>query len=294
MNPRTLTPSMSLLLAFEAAARHESYTRAAHELSLTQSAVSRQVQILEKMLGMRLFSREGRRVILTDVGRMYQRELSEALGQIRSATLQAMAFGSGIHSLRLATLPTFGSKWLLPRLKDFYTAHPGMTVHLHSRIETIDFDASEIDAAICVGGGDWPGLTAHRLHTEELVVIASTQLSDAERLAADKDIAGQLLLNVSSNAQAWSEWFSHHALPHRSMRIGPSFEMTSHLIQAVRANIGIGLVPRILVEDELHNGELLQLGEPISSRRSYYLVYPARNESLASLKAFRDWLMRTL
>lgn len=163
MNPRTLTPSMSLLLAFEAAARHESYTRAAHELSLTQSAVSRQVQIL-KMLGMRLFNREGRKVVLTDVGRMYQRELAEALGQIRSATLQAMAFGSGIHSLRLATLPTFGSKWLLPRLKDFYTAHPGMTVHLHSRIESIDFDTSEIDAAIvvaAVAGAERPA-PAHR------------------------------------------------------------------------------------------------------------------------------------
>ena len=285
---------MSLLLAFEAAARHESYTRAAHELSLTQSAVSRQVQILEKMLGMRLFAREGRRVVLTDVGRMYQRELAEALGQIRSATLQAIAFGSGIHSLRLATLPTFGSKWLLPRLKDFYTAHPGMTVHLHSRIETIDFDTSEIDAAICVGAGEWPGLTALPLHTEELVVIASAQLSETERMDAETHIARQLLLNVSSNAQAWSEWFSQHDLPHRSMRIGPSFEMTSHLIQAVRANMGVGLVPRILVEDELLNGELLQLGQPITSRRRYYLAYPPRNENLPSLKAFRDWLIHTL
>jgi len=233
-------------------------------------------------------------VVLTDVGRMYQRELAEALGQIRSATLQAMAFGSGIHSLRLATLPTFGSKWLLPRLKDFYTAHPGMTVHLHSRIEAIDFDTSEIDAAICVGAGDWPGLSALPLHTEELVVIASAQLSLAERDEAEQHIAGQLLLNVSSNAQAWAEWFTHHGLPHRSMRIGPSFEMTSHLIQAVRANIGVGLVPRILVEDELLNGELLQLGKPITSRRSYYLVYPPRNEALPSLKAFRDWLVDTL
>lgn len=285
---------MSLLLAFDAAARHESYTRAAHELSLTQSAVSRQVQILEKLLGMRLFAREGRRVILTDVGRMYQRELSEALGQIRSATLQAMAFQSGIHSLRLATLPTFGSKWLLPRLKDFYTAHPGMTVHLHSRIEAIDFDTSEIDAAICVGHGDWPGLTAHRLHTEELVVIASPLLSEAQRTAAEQHMDDQLLLNVSSNAQAWTEWFSHHSLPHRAMRIGPSFELTSHLIHAVRVGIGIGLVPRILVEEELLKGELMCLGEPIISRRSYYLAYPTRNEALPSLRAFRDWLMQTL
>ena len=177
MNYRHLTPSMSLLLAFEAAARHESYTRAAMELSLTQSAVSRQVQALEQQLGLTLFRREGRQVQLTDVGRLYQREMSEALGRIRSATLQALAYQSGVGTLRLATLPTFGSKWLLPRLHAFYSAHPGMLVHIHSRIETINFDTSEIDAAICVGGGEWPGLTALPLHTEELVAIASAQLS---------------------------------------------------------------------------------------------------------------------
>lgn len=126
------------------------------------------------------------------------------------------------------------------------------------------------------------------------MAIASAQLSAAERDDAEQHIAGQLLLNVSSNTQAWAEWFSQHALPHRSMRIGPSFEMTAHLIQAVRANIGVGLVPRILVEEELLKGELLQLGEAITSRRRYYLVYPPRNENLPSLKAFRDWLIETL
>ena len=138
MNYRHLTPSMSLLLAFEAAARHESYTRAALELSLTQSAVSRQVQALEQQLGLTLFRREGRQVQLTDVGRLYQREMSDALGRIRSATLQALAYQSGSGTLRLATLPTFGSKWLLPRLHDFYKTHPGMLVHINSRIEAID------------------------------------------------------------------------------------------------------------------------------------------------------------
>ncbi len=162
---------MSLLLAFEAAARHENYTRAAAELSLTQSAVSRQVQALEQQLGLTLFRREGRQVQLTDVGRLYQRELSEALGRIRSATLQALAYQTGVGTLRLATLPTFGSKWLLPRLHAFYSAHPGMLVHIHSRIEAINFDTSEIDAAIGVASHDLPGLICHRLHAEELVVI---------------------------------------------------------------------------------------------------------------------------
>ncbi|MHA6164319.1 LysR substrate-binding domain-containing protein [Pseudomonas sichuanensis] len=293
MNYRHLTPSMSLLLAFEAAARHESYTRAAAELSLTQSAVSRQVQALEQQLGLTLFRREGRQVQLTDVGRLYQRELSEALGRIRSATLQALAYQSGVGTLRLATLPTFGSKWLLPRLHAFYSAHPGMLVHIHSRIEAINFDASEIDAAIGVASHDLPGLICHRLHAEELVVILPPEAAGDDDWSPTR-ISGQVLLNVANNPHAWGEWFSYHALPHRAMRLGPSFELTSHLIQAVRAGIGIGLVPRILVQEELANGELFSPGEPFASQRSYYLIYPPRNEALPSLRAFRGWLLEQI
>ncbi|KIH82962.1 LysR substrate-binding domain-containing protein [Pseudomonas batumici] len=294
MNYRHLTPSMSLLLAFEAAARHESYTRAAAELSLTQSAVSRQVQALEQLLGLTLFRREGRQVQLTDVGRLYQRDVSEALGRIRSATLQALAYQSGVGTLRLATLPTFGSKWLLPRLHAFYGAHPGMLVHIHSRIEAIDFDTSEIDAAIGVANHNLPGLICHRLHAEELVVILSPDAAREHAHWSPVRLSEQVLLNVANNPHAWGEWFSHHDLPHRAMRLGPSFELTSHLIQAVRAGIGIGLVPRILVQDELNSGELFSPGHPFASQRSYYLIYPPRNETLPSLRAFRNWLLEQI
>jgi DNA-binding transcriptional LysR family regulator len=291
MNYRHLTPSMSLLLAFEAAARHESYTRAAVELSLTQSAVSRQVQALEQQLGLTLFRREGRQVQLTDVGRLYQREMSEALGRIRSATLQAMAFQSGGGTLRLATLPTFGSKWLLPRLHGFYKSHPGMLIHINSRIDAIDFDTSGIDAAIVVGTTDLPGLISHRLHAEELALIISPEAARAHGDWTPERIGELMLLNVANNPNVWGDWFSHHHLPHRLMRLGPSFELTSHLIQAVRAGIGIGLVPRILVADELACSELISLGQPFASQRSYYLTYPPRNEMLPSLVAFRGWLL---
>jgi LysR family glycine cleavage system transcriptional activator len=291
MNYRHLTPSMSLLLAFEAAARHESYTRAAVELSLTQSAVSRQVQALEQQLGLTLFRREGRQVQLTDVGRLYQREMSEALGRIRSATLQAMAFQSGGGTMRLATLPTFGSKWLLPRLHGFYKSHPGMLIHINSRIDAIDFDTSGIDAAIVVGTTDLPGLISHRLHAEELALIISPEAARAHGDWTPERIGELMLLNVANNPNVWGDWFSHHHLPHRLMRLGPSFELTSHLIQAVRAGIGIGLVPRILVADELDNGDLISLGQPFASQRSYYLTYPPRNQMLPSLVAFRGWLL---
>ncbi|SOE51597.1 LysR substrate-binding domain-containing protein [Orrella dioscoreae] len=291
MNYRRLTPSMSLLLVFEAAARHESYTRAAEELSLSQSAVSRQVQTLETQLGISLFRREGRSVRLTGGGRRYFLELSAALGRIRSATLQAMSHQAGVGALQLATLPTFGSKWLLPRLHGFYEAHPGATVHLHSRIGPIDFNSGEIDAAITVGTDDWPGLASHRLYNEFLIAIASPAATPAGLAPEPAWAAGQTLLTVASNPQAWAEWFSVHGLDHRQMRVGPSFELTSHLIQAVRAGMGVGLVPKALVEDELQRGDLVAVSEAIASQRGYYLIYPPRNESLPALAAFKEWLL---
>ncbi|OLL27395.1 LysR family transcriptional regulator [Burkholderia sp. SRS-W-2-2016] len=293
MNYRRLTPSMSLLLVFEAAARHENYARAAEELSLSQSAISRQIQTLEDQLGVALFRREGRSVRLTEVGRRYFVELSGALGRIRGATLQAMSYHAGAGTLRLATLPTFGSKWLLPHLHEFYAANPGVNVHIHSRIGTVDFRGEDIDAAITVGIGDWPGLTAHRLHNEFLIAIASPDANRESGAPFTPDWAAkQTLLGVTSNQHAWADWFSHCALDHRRMRIGPSFELTSHLIQAVRAGMGIGLVPKVLVEDELQRAELVSIGTAMTSQRSYYFVYPTGNESLPSLIAFRDWLLQ--
>lgn len=291
MNPRRLTPSMSLLVAFEAAARHQSFTRAAEELSLTQSAVSRQVQALEALLEVSLFRREGRQVVLTAIGATYQHELSSALGRIRSATLQAIAFQSGSGTLHLAVLPTFGSKWLLPRLDRFYAEHPGMLIHIHTRIGETDFASSDLDAVICVGEGPFPDQVAHCLLPEELLVVASPQLVPRASTLSPEDISGQLLLNVATRPEAWGQWFEQQGLPHRTMRIGPSFELTSHLIQAVVAGIGIGLVPRVLAESELSNGSLISLFAPMPSPRGYYLVYPKRNELLPSLAAFREWLL---
>ncbi len=113
--------------------------------------------------------------------------------------------------MRLATLPTFGSKWLLPRLHAFYNAHPGMLVHIHSRIEAINFDTSEIDAAIGVASHDLPGLICHRLHAEELVVILPPEAAADSQAWSPARISEEVLLNVANNPHAWGEWFSHHA-----------------------------------------------------------------------------------
>jgi len=293
MNYRTLTPSMALLRAFESAARQQSYTRAASELSLTQSAISRQIQSLESQLGITLFRRHGRSVQLTAQGQQYFVEISAALSRIRSATLHALAHKqtSG-GTLRLACLPTFASRWLLPHLHGFYAAHPGMTLHLHSRIGVIDFQRDALDAAIVVGHPDnanWRALRIHRLHNEFLLAIAAPER--ASEIKQIRDISTHTLLTVSSNPHAWAEWFSQHNLESRHMRLGPSFELTSHLIQAVQTGMGLGLVPHMLVHDELQRGQLHALGTAIASQRSYYLVYPEGNENLAAIRAFTTWLL---
>ncbi|BAP45423.1 LysR substrate-binding domain-containing protein [Pseudomonas sp. 21LCFQ02] len=296
MNPRRLTPSMSLLIAFEAAARHGSFTKAADELALTQSAVSRQVQALEAQLEVELFKRDGRRIELTTAGALYQHELAAALGRIRSATLQTIAHKSQSGTLSLAVLPTFGSRWLLPQMHDFYARHPGSVVHIHSRIASGDLSAASADmnALICVGNGSWPGYIAHPLMAEELLVIASPSALPDHAGMRPADVAQRSLLSVVSRPNAWSDWFEHHGLDHHIMRPGPSFEVTSHLIQAVAAGIGIALVPSVLVRDELARGELVSLFAPMDSGRRYYLAYPTRFQNLPALVVFRDWLLNSL
>ncbi|AQT44143.1 DNA-binding transcriptional regulator, LysR family [Bartonella apihabitans] len=291
MNQRRLTPSMSLLLAFEAAARHESYTRAAEELALTQSAVSRQVQALELMINVKLFEKRGRQIVLTDAGQLYKRELETALSSIRSATLKTIAFASGAGTLRLTVLPTFGAKWLLPKLNSFYQQHTNISLHIQSSITPVDFQRSQTDVAISVGVGYWPDVICDYLMDEELVVIGRPEDFKFNKNTQPNVVTHFTLLNIINNKDSWTSWFEKHDLQIRTMRRGPDFELTSHLIQAVKAGIGIGLVPKILVEDELAAGELVSPFQPMKSKRNYYLVYPEHNAHLPSLIQFREWLL---
>lgn len=292
MNPRTLTPSMSLLLAFEASARHQSYTRAAEELSLTQSAVSRQVQALEELLDVRLFLRKGRRIELTDAGRMYMREVGAAIASIRNATLQAIAYRSGGGNLNLAVLPTFGARWLMPRLHSFYAAHPNIVVNMHSRIGHLDLEAAGLDAVIGVGNTELPGLICHRLLEEVLVLIASPELLRRHPVSSPRDLGSLLLLRVATRPNVWREWSDTYGVPLRGVYPGPIFELTSHLIQAVATGIGVGLVPRCLIEEELASGKLVMPFDlPYASGMSYYFGYPAQKAEQPSVATFRDWLL---
>ena len=297
MNPRRLTPSMSLLIAFDAAARHLSFTRAAVELSLTQSAVSRQVQALEELLEVPLFRREGRHLVLTDIGKMYQSEVAVGLQRIRNASLQAIAYRGGGGSFHLAVLPTFAAKWLMPRLNGFYAQHPGTLVHVHSRIGRFDIDLAGIDAVIGVGEGPaelvWPGLLAHHLLDETVLPVISPALAQAEPLRTPADLQKHLLLQVTARVDVWHRWFVSQGMTLDGMHLGPQFELTSHLIQAVASGIGVGLVPSFLVEEELRAGVLqLAFDRPLTTGASYYLFVPPAKHKLPPIAAFSQWLLQ--
>lgn len=285
---------MSSLLVFEASAKHGSFTRAAAELSLSQSAVSRQVQALEEVLGITLFDRVGRHIELTEVGRMYFAAVSGGLTRIRDATVQAIAYRNGGGSLHLGVLPALGSKWLLPRLQGFYSRHPEILVHIHSRVGEINFEQAGLDAAICVGDGRWTGATSHRLFEEELVPVVGSS-TPADRYASVADLQSAQLLQVAARPNLWREWFGKQGLSDRHLRLGPQFELTSHLLQAVSAGIGVGLVPRFLIRDELANGTLrIPFDVQPFVGAEYYLVIPAHKAAHKPVAAFREWLLGQL
>lgn len=294
MNPRRLIPSMSWLVAFEAAAKHLSFTRAAKELSLTQSVVSRHVLHLEELLEVQLFRREGRQLELTEAGEMYLGEVRGGLQRIRNASLQVNTYRTTSGSVHLASLPTFAAKWLMPRLDDFYANNPDIQVHIHSRIGQFDLESAGIDAAIGVGGGVWPGAVSYFLLEDQLVPIISPSLMQKCSFNHPGDTANHTLLQVKTRPDDWNQWFSIYGISPINIRPGPQFEVTSHLIQAVVAGLGIALVPRDLIEEEINNGSLVipfSASSDTSFSLSYYLYVPPHQYLPSSVATLKDWIL---
>ncbi len=285
-----LLPSMRALAAFEAAARTGSFTAAAAELSVTQGAVSRQIKVLEANLGAALFMRENMGIALTSVGEAYVRDVTEALARIRGATLRTLSDRGG-GNLNLAVLPTLCSRWLIPRLPAFTVSHPGVTVNLSTRLRPFDFTKDEFDAAILIGGPDWPGLVSELLMTEQVVPVCSPRFAAEHTVDSPADIAKLPLLHIATRPRAWLEWFAAQGLD-LDRTTGMHLEQFGMIAQAAGAGLGIALLPRFLVEPETTRGELVvALDAPVISSQAYYLVYPDGRLENAPLRLFRDWLL---
>ena len=288
--PRRYLPPLSLLSAFEAAARHESFTAAANELDLTQSAVSRQIRALEDMLGAPLFHREKQKVRLTTVGEAYALQIGDALRHITSATLAVRENPQG-GTLNLAILPTFGIRWLAPRLAAFQQAHPGITINLQTRIEAFDFGLENIDAAIHYGSDGWPGAQLALLMRETVVPACSPQVLAQHRCTAPTDLLAAPLLHLASRPDAWEKWFADNGVSHQPLQ-GMRLDQFAMAAQAASSGLGIALMPRFLIERELESGELVvALDRPATSAGAYYLAWPSTRDGYPPLTAFRQWLL---
>lgn len=294
INPRRLTPSMPWLLAFESAARHLSFTLAAKELSLSQSVISRHIQSLEELLEVELFYRNGKQLQLNEAGAMYLREVSSGLQRIRNASQNLGSYKATATSINLACLPTFAAKWLMPRLADFYEKHPDTLVHIHAKIRQFNLELEGIDSAISGGGRTWPGMASYPLLRDYLIPVISPKLHQRVPFNTPVDAGSHTLLQVATRPDDWFQWFAVHDLSTTSVRLGPQFEMTSHVIQAAMAGIGIALVPSCLVEDEIANGSLITPFTPskVEALKYDYALHitPYQDQSPA-VSALREWLL---
>lgn len=287
--PRRFLPSLSLLQAFEAAARTRSITAAAQELSLTQSAVSRQIRALEDQLGLELFHREKQSIRLTPGGQSYVREIREALHKISQASMNLRANPGG-GTLSLAILPTFGTRWLAPRLPEFLSANPGITINLVTRLTQFDFSTEAVDAAIHFGAPDWPGCDCAHLRGEHVVPACSPALAEQFRFARLADLRSAPLLHLTSRPDAWEKFFERNGIATQGVH-GMLFDQFATAAQAAMVGLGIALLPEFLIEDEIASGRLVvPLAARMRSDEAYYLCWPREQGQYRPLVAFRDWL----
>lgn len=290
---RRFCPSTTDLQAFEATARHGSFTRAAEELCVTQGAVSKQVKHLETFLGVMLFVRTRQGLVLTDAGRKYLAKIRASLRQIETASLELIT-GLGVGgTLHLSVFPTFGARWLIPRLAAFQQSRPDVRVEFLPHQQGYDFSSPDLDAAIRFGTGIWPGSVADYITGREVVPVCHPDV--AAQCRGARDLLDHPLMHHASAIDAWPEWFAQAGVASPRSRGGPCFDQYSLLTQAAMAGFGIALIPRCLIEEELRDGKLaVALSAPIQASRGYYFCYPEHKASLPALQVFRGWLLATV
>lgn len=291
---KRILPSLSALAAFEAAARHLSFTRAAEELGLTQSAVSRQIAQLESFVGIRLFERIRRRVVLTEAGRGYATKVRTVLDRAEAATLDVLASKTGSRVLHISSLATFAAHWLAPRMAAFAISHPDISFQITSyRHGPFLFGADESDVVIHYGEPSWPDGMLHRIMDEEITPVCSPGYAKALNLRSARDLDRAVILQQTTRPDAWTSILAKLRCHDINSLRGPRFDLYSMIIEAALAGLGVGAIPRFLVEKHLAEGRLVMLFEcSVRSRYAYYLVYPEAKRQWPEVQAFRRWILR--
>jgi LysR family transcriptional regulator, glycine cleavage system transcriptional activator len=286
-------PSLNGLRAFEAAARHLSFTQAAFELNVTQTAISHQIKRLEQELGVRLFVRQNRALTLTPQAQDYLPGIRAAFNDLRLATDRLLRTDDD-HVLTVSTLASLAAKWLLPRLSAFQEAHPGIDVRITTSPGLVDFQRDNVDAAIRYGRGQWPGVRADWLMADEMFPVCSPALLSGNKpLKCPEDLRDHVLLHTSNtNSDDWRLWLTAAGLPTDiSIRPGITFDLVFMTVQAAIDGVGVAMGRTSYVQDDIAKGRLVvpfKIALPTSA--GFYLVSPAGRTDSPKLSAFRQWL----
>lgn len=299
---RRQIPPLKNLLCFAASARHLSYTHAAQELFMTQSAVSRQIQHLEDFLGLNLFLRTRHGVELTLAGQQYYQSIQPYLEGLERSTLDVMSHKGLGGTLKIGVVPTFATRWLLPKLHQFNVLHPEITIHLETSTKPFLFHENIFDAAIYAGTQTqiqhWPGTQTHFLMPEDVLCVCSPALIQQHfpqtslkhcNLSAQQLV--QLpLLQQTTRPSIWQEWLQSAGIQHPNPYDGQRHELFSMLAVAATHNMGLALIPQMLIEKELSDGSLVIAStHQLQGHRNYYLVHSAQDSS-PLLRKFIQWL----
>lgn len=284
-------PPLKALPAFEAAARHLSFTVAAEELHLTHSAISHQMKGLEGELGVPLFRRLNRRVELTEAGNVFLRAVRAALDVLETSAAQISA--QAVQGpLVVSCLPTFMMRWLIPRLYDFNARHPDIGVRLSASFAPVDFARDGIDAAIRFGAAPWPeDVDAQAFLEEQIGPVCSPSLLKRKGLQRPTDLRQHTLLHTESRPDAWPQWLKLVGARGIDVATGPRFEHYYFLLEAAIAGLGVAVAPRPLVAEDLKLGRLVAPFEFKRSGRSYFILHPKERGQVAKIKTFRSWIV---
>ena len=287
-------PSLNGLRAFEAAARHLSFTQAASELNVPQTAISHQIKRLEEELGVRLFVRQNRALTLTPQAVDYLPGIRAAFNDLRLATDRLLRKDED-HVLTVSTLASLAAKWLLPRLSAFQEAHPGIDVRITTSASFVDFHRDNVDAGIRYGRGQWPGVRAEWLMADEMFPVCSPTLSNGNKpLKCPEDLRDHVLLHTSNaNSDDWRLWLTAAGLPTNiSKQPDVTFDLIFMTVQAAIDGIGVAMGRTAYVQDDIAKGRLVvPFKITLPTDAGFYLVSPQGRADSPKLSAFRQWLI---
>jgi len=286
-------PPLNAVRAFEAAARHLSFTRAAEELHVTQAAISHQIKALEERLGLRLFDRRHRALALTPAGQRYLPGVRAAFERLAAATDQLIG-AEARGAVTVSMISSFATKWLLPRLARFHAAQPDIEVRITTSTGLVDFNRDDVDMAIRYGRGRWPGTDAIRLVSEDIFpVCAPALLNGPKPLQRLADLANHTLLHVSGFPEDWQVWLTAAGVSGIDPTRGPQFDMSLLALDAAANGLGVALGRTALVAGDLASQRLVKPFDfEVPAESAYYVVTPVRRTLPSKVNAFRDWLLQ--